>query len=63
MYVAFTSHIRTTFHYTNNTMACNMQQNITLQVFLYFSTLKLGVFIVNIGPDLWFGRKYFFFEI
>jgi len=40
-----------------------MQQNITLQVFLYFSTLKLGVFIVNIGPDLWFGRKYFFFEI
>ena len=30
MYVAFTSHICITFHYINNTMAYNIQQNITI---------------------------------
>jgi len=50
-YVAFTSHICTTFHYTNNTMAYNvgLQQNITPQGCLYFSTGKLGNLVFLLG--------------
>jgi len=46
MFVAFTSHICATFHYTNNTIAYNKQQNMTLQGCFYFRTGKLLAFLL-----------------
>jgi len=43
MYVAFTSHIYTTFHHTNNTMAYNIQQNITNQAGTEFMGGTVGI--------------------